>query len=216
MPGKQRHYEIWIGNQGSGKTHQLRRRARLLAANSRVDCVLICDRLNEWGDFERLQARVYNHYADFVGDMGEGIPRVAIFQLGVDADAYDLVLLWAVRQGNCAVLLDEAYAFAPSGSTWRGSDVLQRIVFSGRHLSNEIGEECVTHLLIGAQYARTMDHSLWEQARVIMCGRVEGKTQEQWIRENFGEEKWASVKRLGEHEWTALRGSRPALGANRW
>jgi len=207
-----RRYEMWIGEQKSGKTHNLRRRIRVLATRRSVTSVFVCDRIGEYSDLgERVRS-----FAEYVEIAADTIPRIVVFQLGPDADRYDVVFREALELGHCAIVLDEAYEFAPSGSTWRGSARLKQIVFSGRHLPNIDGDECPTHLLIAAQYPRSVDHNLWGQAYTILSAKLRAENSRKWISGNFGDDALRRADALGEYQWTALRGSLPSLGPNRW
>ena len=211
MPGQKRHYEIWIGEQSSGKTHQLRRRIRVLEQKHRITAVFVCDRLNEYGDL----GEVVHNFGDYAAASDETIPRVVVFQFGPSAEDYELVFREALELGGCVIVLDEAYEFAPTGHVWR-SDQLKMVVLSGRHLPNAEGKECVTHLLVATQYPRSVHHQLWGQARTVMVGKIAGENARQWVKLNFGQPALDRVDQLEPWEWRKLRGPMPELGENHW
>jgi len=135
MAGR-RIYEVWIGEQSSGKTYQIRRRIGELSARARISSVFVADRLGEYRDL----GFVAHSWGEYLAEAAErGIPRVVVFCLGDDPGAYEPLFREAIEVGGVVLVLDEAYSFAPSGSTWRGSPTLKKIVFSGRHLPNAQG-----------------------------------------------------------------------------
>lgn len=211
MPGKQRHYEVYVGEQFSGKTRRLRRRIRVLEKKRKIEAVFICDTKNEFYDM----GAVVHSFADYAAVSLDSIPRVVVWELGENPLAYEVVFEEAIEQGGCVIVLDEGYIFAKAGSNWK-SATLQRIVLSGRHLTNNEGKECVTHLLVACQYPKTLQHMLWSQARTIMCGKIQGENPRAWVRDNFGVDALARVDELEPWHWVLLRGPRPVFGEDRW
>ncbi len=211
MPGLTRHYEIWIGEQNSGKTHQLRRRARVLAARKRITAIFVFDRLNEHSDLGEV---AYN-FAEYVELSADTIPRIVVCQFGPDGESYELMLREAIELGGCVLMIDEGYEFAPTGHKWK-SDRLKMIVLSGRHLPNSEGKECVTHILCATQYPKSVHHQLWGEARTVMCGKISGENARMWVKGSFGQPSLDDVDRLEPRQWKRLKGPIPELGENRW
>lgn len=205
-------FEVWVGEQRSGKTTALRARVRWLARMRSVTSVWVLDRLREWtpGQLGLTSCVVCRSLADYLKQREE-IPRVIIWQLGTDVAAYERVLGEAVYLGRIALVVDEAYEWAPAGATWTGSKTLREIVLAGRHLEDGAGELCETHLLIAAQYPRSMHHLMWSQANVVMVGRFSGENTSRWLAQNFGKPTLARCAALPEFGWCAVRGERPPL-----
>jgi hypothetical protein len=204
-------YELWIGAQKSGKTTALRARVRWLAHMRSVTSVWVFDRLNEWqpGQLGLKSCSVYKHTSDFLRN--DEIPRVVIWKLGTEIAPYESVLAEAVRLGDVAIVLDEAYEWAPAGAVWTGSHVLREIVLAGRHLEAVDGELHATHLIVAAQYPKSMHLLLWSQAYTVLVGKFSGEATAEWIRGNFGKTALSECEALGQFRWTAVRGERPDL-----
>jgi hypothetical protein len=201
-----RHFVFLAGEQTSGKTYQLKSAINYYKQMSHVHSVFVCDRL---GEFERygICFHSYGEYLEYVAE--KPVPRCCVFRLGESGDDYANVFREAVEQGDCVVVLDEGYEFAPSGSTWRGDLNLRRIVLSGRHLRNVQGEMCKAHLLVAAQYPKTCSLTLWSQAHTIVCGKIAGENARHWVRDNFGMKQLDKVDKLDKWEWQTLRGNCP-------
>jgi len=203
-----RTYEIWIGGQASGKTYNLRKRAIYLSRLRSIQGVFICDRLNEYQPKDMPGARRYRAFADYL--MDDELPRIAIFQLDANALEYIPVFREAINQGDIALVLDEAYSFAPSGGgRFSGCEELQSIVYSGRHLLNVENELRPTHLLVGVQYPKTIYHGIWQQSRTILASKLAGKANKNWVVDNFGDNDWITNQRLQQYQFKALRGNLP-------
>jgi len=201
-------FQLWIGEQSSGKTYQLKNILRKAAKTKSIDCVFVCDRTHEMIDLGD-SAIIVKSCAGYLSASVDEMPRIVVAQCGTDPEAYSWVFHAAVRQGNCMVALDEAYSFCPAGPVFRGDETLRDIIYSGRHLKNAEGEVCVTHLVVAAQYPMTMNLSMHQQAPTIMCGTVSGNNIRRWIRDTFGDESWERVKKLRKWEFTPLKGRRP-------
>jgi DNA helicase HerA-like ATPase len=141
----------------------------------------------------------------------EEIPRVVIWQLGRHVSQYVRPMLEAVELGDVAIVLDEAYEYAPSGARWTGPDVLRDIVLAGRHLARADGEIRPTHLVVATQYPRTVHHLIWSQAYTVMVGVVAGEQTASWLRDNFGDQALAAVRELKPYQWQAVAGVRPEM-----
>jgi hypothetical protein len=123
--------------------------------------------------------------ADYLAHDSEHVPPVIVWQLGKDVEPYSEVFAEAIYIGDVALLIDECYKFAPAGPRWTGSDDLERICLSGRHLENSEGEQQRIHLILALQYPRTMHHLLWSQADEVYCGQIIGEQSRQWVHRNF-------------------------------
>jgi hypothetical protein len=198
-------FEVWIGNQASGKTYQLRHRIRALAKRPTIRCVAVLDRLGELGD----EGEVFGSMADFHALCRDELPRVAVFQFGVLPAAYAGVFELAEFEGDFCIVIDEARSMAPAGSSWTGSAVLERIALAGRHLRNVAGELRPTHIVCATQYPRSIHISLREQARTIMCGQLTGENALDYVRGEFGAEALARVAGLSQWQWTCVQGRDP-------
>lgn len=213
---EKRIFEFWAGRQLiAGKTTALRARARWLASKASVRAVwwLGLGMKVETEKFELPpeSVRVYESFADYLND-GE-FRRIVVWQLGEDPSEYTAVIQEASELGDIALIIDECYEFAPAGAVWTGSHALKRVVLAGRHLPRRVdGEDRPTHLLIAAQYPRTVHHLVWSQAATVMCGVLSGENSFDWVRSNFGRTALAQVQALKPHEWLMLFGEkRPAL-----
>jgi hypothetical protein len=133
------------------------------------------------------------------------MPKVCVFHFGVDGEAYEEVFREAISLGHVALFLDEAYEYAPTGSTWTGPPELKRICLQGRHLRNFKGDLCPCHLFASAQYARTLHPRIWAEARTVYVGRIEGEADKKWVKENFGEEKLRKVESLRQYRFCKVR-----------
>lgn len=206
-----RAFEMWIGEQASGKTTALRARVRCLAHMRSVTSVFVFDRLREWSPAALgiKSCEIYRRHADYLAK--EEIPRVVIWQLGSAVDPYERVIAEAVRLGDCAIVIDEAYEFAPTGATWTGSHILRECVLAGRHLQRHDGELRPVHLIIATQYPKSVHHLMWSQANAIIVGRFSGENTSSWIVANFGKEHLTACEKLKLYHWHACRGEMPDL-----
>lgn len=204
-----RDFVLLIGAQGSGKTYQLRRAVVWYARQHRVSSVFVCDRVGEFSGLEGDVSIVRD--GDDWDDVEQlfRLPRVVVFQHGLDGAAYDYVFHEAILEGDCVLVLDEAWEYAPQGARWVGSEHLQQIVLAGRHLANARGELRPTHLIVATQYPRTVYHLIHGQANTVLCSRVEGEATQQWMRANFAEDRVALANAAQDREWVALRGTLP-------
>lgn len=210
-------YEFWTGRQRvAGKTTALRSRVRWLAHRKSISSVWVFDRLGEWSrpdNVKRLgirSVRVYDRERDYVID--EELPRVVVWRLGTDPDRYGRVLAEARAIGDVAIVLDEAYEFAPTGSRWTGSIILREIVLAGAHLPRRSdGEMRPTHLIVAAQFPKSVHHLVWSQAYTVMAGRLSGKNSFDWLRDNFGEEIESRARDLDPYHWICVHGTRPDM-----
>jgi hypothetical protein len=211
-------YECWFGRQRvAGKTTALRARVRWLARHTSVQSVWVLDRGREWGRPENIRrlkvasVALYRSFSDYHAD-GE-IPRVVLWQLGPRAESYTRVLSEAASLGDVAIVIDEAYEFAEAGSTWTGSEILRSIVFAGAHLERrEDGEMRPCHLIVAAQYPKSIHYAIWQQAYTVMVGQLAGKSSFTWIRDNHGEEMEERARKLKPFEWLMVHGrQRPEL-----
>lgn len=192
-------FEFWTGGQASGKTWQLRRRIAELAKRPSIRSVFVCDRLGEYLDC----GEVFYKLSDFLTK--EKLPRVCVFNFGIHADLYRPVFKHAIGNGKVVLILDEAYDFAPTGSSWRGADDLLQIVLAGRHLRNWENELCQVHLLVATQYPRQVHHSIWSQAATVCASRLTGDNAADWLRGNFGKAALEKNSLLKEHVFQVLR-----------
>jgi hypothetical protein len=198
-------FELWIGNQASGKTYQLKNRISDLRGRKLIRSVFVCDRLGEYGDVGPAFANI----ADFNAQCREYMQKVNVFQLGLNPAAYGRVFELAEIEGDCLVVIDEARAMAPAGSYWQGGEALERIALAGRHLRNCAGELRPTHLVLATQYPRSIHISLREQARTVMVGQLTGENALGWVRGEFGEAALKRVAELGQWQWTCVQGKDP-------
>jgi len=206
----ERVYDFYVGRQSSGKTFTLKRRANYLAYRTRATSVFVLDTQYEWSDVWP-DALSVESWGDYLAEMHERefYPPVVVFQLGIEPDAYREVFLEAIAVGDVVLVIDEAYTFAPAGSTWRGDSDLRRIVYAGRHLRNADGELSTVGIIAATQRPRSVHLDLWTQANNIVTTRVEGDNVRKWIAENFGSEHLAPVADLPQYRWHVLRGSMP-------
>lgn len=206
-------FELWIGDQSSGKTYQLRRRLGMLAARTRIRSVHVIAPPGEWVDLTGSSLRPGDRSWMAPPDLPLGEFKAVV---GWDVplerhDQLDRVLADVVLVGDCAVILDEAWAWAPPGS-WTGSSVLRDIIVRGRHLERFDGRLRPTHMVMATQYPRTIHHVLREQAATIMVGSLAGELGGEWVRSVAGRDALRRVQRLGRWEWTAIRGRDPRRG----
>jgi hypothetical protein len=208
-------YEFWSARQRMGKTTALRSRAVDLARTPSVSSVFWPDLKGEI-DPRRLPLKsvaIWHSMSDYYN--AEELPRLVVWRLGHDPDAYRPMFALAGALGDIAVLIDEAYEFAPSGARFTGPDELRAIVLAGAHLPREedgVMRPC--HLIVAAQYPRSIHHLMWAQAYTVMCGVSSGENTFQWLRANFSTPSFDAVTAVAEldpYEWVTLRGARPRL-----
>lgn len=209
---RSRIFELWIARQKTGKTTALRSRVRALYHDRGIRSTWVLDTLGEWPgalDLVDVTAVTPESYDQVTA---AGLPRVMIWR--VDPDDHDtLEWIWqeAIAQGDVALVLDEGYLYAP-GPHWRASVLLKRIVLQGRHLPDMRRELRPTHLIISAQYPRTLHLLVWSQADTILVGQIEGRATLQWCADNFAEPaQLETIRELRPFQWIALRGSRPPM-----
>jgi hypothetical protein len=208
-------YEFWTARQRAGKTFALRARAVDLARHPSVLSVWILDRLGEWYPHELpLASCVVCSDLPALLRASE-MPRCVIFRLGQDPHAYTSILKAAADLGDVCVVIDEAYDFAPSGARFTGSDELRAIVLAGAHLPRaEDGEMRPVHLLVAAQYPKSVHHLLWSQAYTVIVGVSSGDNTFEWLRSNFSTPDYdavVAVASLPLYSWECVRGEMPHL-----
>jgi len=206
-------FEIWCGEQRSGKTYQLADRIAALRVRPSIRCVLVFDRLGEYASSVEHGDEPYTAHDKFIADVAErGVPAVAVLQYGTEATPYWPAFSWAIREGDCVCVLDEAREFCPPGSSWRGAPHLREIVFAGRHLRNAAGSMCVAGLIVATQYPRSVHHDVHEQAETVMVSRLRGENGRAWVLGNFGAPELERVDALDFQRWACLRGRDPRRG----
>ena len=202
--------EYWVGAQRSGKTYQLRSLAARRARRASIRSVIVVAPPGEWRDMAPIMSP---------RDLAEcyPLPQIACVDVGT-ADAtgeLEGVLATARWWGDCYLVIDEAWRTIPAGPTLalesRQPLMLDSIV-RGRHLERADGELRPLHLSAAAQAPHTASHVLRDQAYVIMAGRLHGSSAHGWIRSVAGDEGVRRVQRLGDLEWTSLRGRDPRRG----
>jgi hypothetical protein len=201
-----REYTFLCGEQTSGKTYQLRSAIAYYKSKESIHAIFICDRLGEYTD-QGTTFYSWEAYLDYTYQ--HSLPRVCVFRLGESGACYGPVFAEAIEQGNCLVVLDEAYEFAKAGSSWQGDPSLRRIILSGRHLEDINGKMCRTHLLVAAQYPKTCHLTVWQQARTVMCGRISGESARKWVKDGYGNPKLDKVDKLEKWQWCVLQGEKP-------
>lgn len=207
-------FEYWVGSQASGKTYQLRRRSLALASRASIRRVIVLAPPGEWRD------------------LADPCPLRSMGELLIDAPAPRPPILPSVEVGNpvgvesvvrtcgawgdCAIIMDEAALWIPSQLTVESlrsrSPALFSALVRGRHLARSDGLERPLHLVIAAQYPRSVHHLVTDQARTIMVSRPAGELTQDWIRGNGGRAALMRSLELGEHQWTAIRGRDPRRG----
>lgn len=208
-------YELWCAKQRAGKTTAIKCRAVDLARHPSVASVWVLDRLGEWtpGDLPIKSCVVWRDLSEL--RRSDELPRLVIWRRGSDAAAYLSILQEAIAIGDVAIIIDEAYEFAPSGARWTGSDDLQSIVLAGAHLPRRAdGELRPCHLVVACQYPKTIHHLMWSQAYTIMVGASSGENTFEWLRANFSTPDYdapGAVARLKLYRWECVRGDRPSL-----
>ena len=199
-------YECYIAPQFGGKTYTIKKRIRELRTRRGIKCIFVFDRLGEYtNDGEVVKS--FGHYIEVARD---GIPRVVVCQCGLAVSDYDLFFDEIINLGNCMLILDEGYKWAPQSTKWSGNPDLENIVYAGRHLRNFDGRLAPTHLIVGAQYPKTMYHGLWSQASVIRVGsigEVQGEHTRNWVKENFGKPHLEKVDNLKKWKFHTVRGA---------
>jgi hypothetical protein len=207
-------FEAWYGAQASGKTYQLRRRAAVLSRRPSIRRVIVLAPPGEWRD---LAAPV--SLGDLSAELWDNrrgqppvLPRV---ELG-DRESLEAVVQTATAWGDCALVLDEAAFWIPSGLS---GENLRRMypattaaILRGRHLARMDGQDRPIHLLFASQYGRTVHHLLNEQASTIMVARPDGGLSFKWISEFSSPRVARQAEELGRHQWLAIRGRDPRRG----
>jgi len=205
-------FELWLGQQRSGKTWALFRRVEALARAVRdVSSVWVLDVTGEWNAFPGLHVR---SWADYLKDCRDEIPRVIVFD---DAGAWvhwKALLDEAQAQGKICLVMDEVYKWLPPGADLE--EPAERAVLAGRHLPALDRKLYPLHLITACQYPRSVHHLLREQAATIIVGQLHGELAESWVRGESGKDAWERVSRLKEHEFLVLRGERPKAAGVRW
>lgn len=197
-----RHFIFLAGEQASGKTFQITHAVRWFAARPQVHAVFVCDRLGEYVD----EGEVFTSFAQYVQYcIDKPIPRVCVFCFGMDRAPYYQVEQEAIDEGNVCLVIDEAWEFSPSGSSWRGGPALKEIVFAGRHLPNRQGKLCKVHLVVAAQYPRRCHLDMHQQANCVLASSLEGENARDWVKQNFKPGSLERVDKLQQWEWTVLR-----------
>jgi len=210
---KPRVFECWIGKQRSGKTYALKRRVAQLASEKRICSVWILDTTSEYRD---LAGAVFvTSWADYLERCRDSIPRVLVFGSNpVEWLKPADLISEAAAQGDVCLVVDEAYLWMPQGTSidpaWRLA------ILQGRHLPDVRGQLKPLHLVMAAQYPRSMHHLAWSQANAIYVGQISGERSREWVRGEFGQEAETRVDQLGEFEWIVLRGDRPKAEGIRW
>lgn len=206
-------FEAWFGAQSSGKTYQLRKRAVSLAARKSIRAVVIVAPPGEWKDIARPVDLGGLHFE--VGRESQPGPiLVSDIKIG-DAARLERVIRALVSWGDCALVLDEAWAWIGLGSVEvlkARSPMLLQVLVRGRHLERMDDRQRPTHLLLASQYPRTVSHLVGEQAATILVAKPEGELFARWIKGLTSRDLYQRSLELGEHQWLAIRGRDPRRG----
>ena len=203
-------FELWIGAQASGKTYQLRDRALALRERPSIRQVHVIAPPGEWLDLCDSPGALDPATADLSEIIREYQGAIVLWDVR-PGDQYRLerILEVAIGQGDCALVIDEAWSHCPPGQTWQGSERLLDVILRGRHLETWEGRLRPTHLILATQYPRSISHLVREQANTIMVGRLYGDLSYDWVRGHCGADAAARVRRLGKWQWTAALGRDP-------
>lgn len=207
-------FEFWVGAQSSGKTYQLRKRARAVADRPSIRRVVVVAPPGEWSDVaDRISlADMDRALVDWGGPRRPVLPLV---ELG-DPVALERILRVCAAWGDCAVVLDESAFWIPSSLSTEAlrqrSPALMRALVRGRHLERSDGMERPLHLIIAAQYPKSVHLLVRDQARTVMVSRPDGDATRDWIRADAGRVAMDRAQSLGDHQWTPIRGRDPRRG----
>ena len=208
-------YEFWSARQRAGKTTALRSRAVAMARAPSVHSVWVLDRLGEWSPSELPIASCVIWHDVGELDRADEMPRLVIWRLGSAVEPYTAVLRAAIEEGDVCVIMDEAYDFAPSGARFTGTDELRSIVLAGAHLPRRGDRELrPCHLIVAAQYPRSVHHLVWAQAYTVIVGLSSGENTFEWLRANFSTPSYdaaARVSALELYRWECVRGDMPQI-----
>jgi hypothetical protein len=209
-------FEVWWGQQATGKTYQLRRRATALSQRPSIRRVIVCAPVGEWRDIADLVSVSDLDYA--TQDYHAPRPPVVVSDLDLaDHAGLERVARKLTQVGDCAWILDEAALWLPSNWTVETLRTRMPKVFAvlvrGRHIERLVDyQERPTHLIVAAQYAKSVHLIAREQAAVVMVSRPSGAAASDYIRDEAGPEALAGARALSQYQWTAIRGRDPRRG----
>lgn len=205
-------FECWLGQQASGKTFALNRRIDTVAGLRAVSSVWVLDVTGEWLGL-REGDPVVSSWAEYY-QSGDHLPRVLVFRDALDWVGWPRLVEEAQAQGRVCLVLDEVYNWLPASKPLEPA--ARSAVLAGRHLPALDRKLYPLHLIVAAQYPRSVHHLLTEQANTIVAGRMEGELAESWVRGNFGPDRWDEIQALDEHAFMVLRGERPKAKGVIW
>jgi len=203
-------FELWVGEQGSGKTYQLRNRVCALARRPSIRSVLVLAPPGEWRDLLPIMP-----VDNLVNDDGALI-RYAIVECELGSiSSLETVLRLARHYGDVAIVIDEAWAWIPAGTVARAKAV-QPILFDsvvrGRHVERWDRQLRPLHLIAATQLPHTVSHVVRDNAFTIMMGQTQAMDALTWVRGKAGVDAQRRVEKLQRYEWTAIRGRDPRRG----
>lgn len=218
VPSLDRVYRLYLGQQGSGKTYELKKDVEYFAGRGCL--VHVLDTQNEFGTHGRVFKSVekYEQYCD-----SHDVPAVTVWQLGQDPKAYDFVYQEVIREATASedtttcLVIDEFYVHVKTGAHWSGSDDLKEILLAGRHVTNAHGDLASVHVVGAMQYPYSSHLLVWQQANSICVGAAGGERFYKWISANFekpgGPDVVAQAAALKPHQWLCIKGEpRPGSG----
>lgn len=202
---RERTIALWIGMQGSGKTYAMKARVQRAIKAGDYSTIIVADRCLEWShDDGAGYVLVIGSRGDYLDAVSDGaLPNLVIVQAGRDVADYEWILTEAVAQGHALVVLDEAWAWAPNGSSWRGPDRLLEILLAGRHLPDLEGKPQPTSLFMATQRPADVHSAIKSQATEIYLGELRGEGDLRWVRDALGDEVAARTRAIprGSHRW---------------
>lgn len=210
-------FEVWFGSQSSGKTYQLKRRARALAERKTIRRVIVVAPWGEWRDTADPTAieDLEDDLQDWDRPRAPVVVRVDAEGLG-DPIVLERIMRQACRYGDTAVIVDEGASWIPA--SW-STDTLRKslprtydVILRGRHIERIDGEIRPTHLIVAAQYPRSVHHLVYGQASVIMVARPHGQHVKDFIRGHGDDHSLPRALALGQYQWTPIKGRDPRRG----
>jgi len=207
-------FECWFGEQGSGKTFQLRRMVERRLERPSIRAVFVLAPPGEWSDL--VPVVDLDYACSMLGTPDH--PKAVCVDVPVLGDELDLErLLSACKHfGDCLIVIDEAWAWFPVGRQktfqQRQPELFDGIV-RGRHIERWDGQLRPLHIMIASQQAGAVSHVFRENAFVVMIGQsVWGGDNVELARRVGGPAARDRVLKLQRWEWTAARGRDPRRG----
>jgi hypothetical protein len=195
--------EGWFAAKGWGKTYNMLGRARYYATLPSCRGVLYIDPPQNVRAEPGLELfSSYEQYKRRCDDRGS-VPRLAVFQLGLEPAPYRDVFRAAIAIGDTFLVVDEAQRFAASGRKPEAVELIQ-IAEMGRHMRDAAGEERQVSLCVSSQRYVGLSNQVRAQLTHLYCGGQRGRGDVSALEDEAAADTKERLATLKLHQWAVL------------